>query len=564
MTTLHRLIWLTLLWAAALPATAADRLAVLELSGSAASAEVMEQLSDKLRSGALEAAQASDIGLEIMTRESMAAILDDMGIDAACVEGQCEVETARNLQAAYVISGSLVQVEGQYIVTTKLHGAASGTLLATEEAISASLLDLRVGVQRSGSLLLIKGLKLTPTSGSSQGAMGFGSISLGTDVESRLREQECDEAAKATGKTARASRLETAEANALDQAQQSWKTLEPELVKCTRLKRTKRNGCIDAVTQWLEVGRTMTVTVPAGVEVVQTDCGTREPAYPEATRTVTAADVPAAEAMLTQLKASAATASAKDTDEDHSNGTGVDKESSRAAERLAQSCDRGDADDCFHLGYMFANGDGVSKNSTRAANLYKKACTAGNSDGCFNAGLMFANGNGVTKHPRTAANLYAKACTGGDADGCFNAGFMFANGNGVTKNPRAAAELYTSACDKDHIDGCFNAGLIFAQDDRVKNAKLAAKLYGKACDGDNTKGCFNLGLMYANGDGVTQDASRAATLYTKACYGGVAVSCTNLGFMYAGGDGVTQDASRAASLFKKACDGGNQKACAEL
>ena len=44
--------------------------------------------------------------MDIMTRESMAAILGDMGLDVSCVEGQCEVETARNLRAALVISGS--------------------------------------------------------------------------------------------------------------------------------------------------------------------------------------------------------------------------------------------------------------------------------------------------------------------------------------------------------------------------------------------------------------------------------------------------------------------------
>ena len=45
---------------------------------------IMQQLSDKLRTGALEAIRAGGSDLEIMTRESMAAILGDMGLDVAC------------------------------------------------------------------------------------------------------------------------------------------------------------------------------------------------------------------------------------------------------------------------------------------------------------------------------------------------------------------------------------------------------------------------------------------------------------------------------------------------
>ena len=45
MTPLHRLIGFTLLWVIALPATAAARPAVLELSGSTPKAEVMLSLS---------------------------------------------------------------------------------------------------------------------------------------------------------------------------------------------------------------------------------------------------------------------------------------------------------------------------------------------------------------------------------------------------------------------------------------------------------------------------------------------------------------------------------------
>ena len=309
MTPLHRLIWLALLCVVALPARAADRLAVLELTGEDASAAVLLQLSDKLRSGALQAAQTADLDLEIMTRESMAAILGDMGVDATCVEGQCEVETARNLQAAYVISGSLVRLEGQYIVTTKLHGAASGSLLATDEAMSATLLQLRAAVHAMGTALLVKGLKLapaptvSPASGSqAQISTNFGAIGAGLDVAARLREQQCDEQAKTMGEAIRGERLRRAEQQALSEADRSWASLKPNLQLCTELRREARDDCIAATTQWIDAAQSMQVTLPASVETVATDCGKRSPAYPALTSSVIAAQVGTAEALLARLR----------------------------------------------------------------------------------------------------------------------------------------------------------------------------------------------------------------------------------------------------------------------
>lgn len=474
MTTLHRLIWLTLLWAVALPATAADRLAVLELSGSSAEAEVMLELSDKLRSGALEATQSSDLELEIMTRESMAAMLGDMGVDATCVEGQCEVETARNLQAAYVISGRLVQMEGQYIVTTKLHSAASGSLLATDEVISTSLLNLRAGLKNSGSRLLIRGLNLTPTSpttspnapASSPVAMGFGNISVGIDVDSRLREQGCDEEAKIKGQQIRVKQLAAAEAEALDQAHQAWQRLEPELVKCAKLRRVERDSCIDAVTQWLKVGRTMTVTVPAGVVPIQTECGTREPAYTTDTRTVAAADVSTAEALMARLKVTIEEPSiSRDWGTEtpntlffsalnHYRGHNVEQDFGRAAELLEQACMRGLAKACATLGYLYEKGKGVTEDDSQAAILYTKACDQGDAIACVNLGVLYARGDGVGQNKPRAVTLYQKACDADNVRGCFLLGVAYKYGRGVPKDLGEANGLLMIACSNGERDAC--------------------------------------------------------------------------------------------------------------
>ena len=164
MTTIFHTLSLWLVVSCLSIASATERLAVLELSGDGAPTLVLQGLSDKIRAGALEATQAGGSELEIMTRESMAVILGDMGLDVACIEGQCEVETARNLRAAYVVSGGMMKLEGQYILTVKLHDSSSGSLLATDEAQNGTLLELRQSAQDTAYRLVLKGLGLTPQS----------------------------------------------------------------------------------------------------------------------------------------------------------------------------------------------------------------------------------------------------------------------------------------------------------------------------------------------------------------------------------------------------------------
>ena len=112
--------------AAASPAT--RRIAVLEFQGRAVDDEARMTLSDAARAGVLDAARGRD--LLVMTRENMAVLLKEMG-KVDCSEGDCEVETARNIGADYVLSGEIARIEGTYVVTLKLHKSDDGRLLST-------------------------------------------------------------------------------------------------------------------------------------------------------------------------------------------------------------------------------------------------------------------------------------------------------------------------------------------------------------------------------------------------------------------------------------------------
>jgi formylglycine-generating enzyme required for sulfatase activity len=85
--------------------------------------------------------------------------------------------------------------------------------------------------------------------------------------------------------------------------------MKRELQLCVKLQRAKRTPCISQTEQWLRTSRSMSVTLGAGTEVVQTDCGPRSPVFAAQTRSFSATEVPAAEALLVQLSAADAAAS---------------------------------------------------------------------------------------------------------------------------------------------------------------------------------------------------------------------------------------------------------------
>jgi TolB-like protein len=111
-------------------ARAADeRLAVLEFQGSKVDNDTLRTFTDAVRGGALEGLVGRSTN--VMTRENTMALLKAMG-KSDCTEGECEVETARNIGADYVVSGSVTRIEDHYVVALKVHESKGGTLLAAD------------------------------------------------------------------------------------------------------------------------------------------------------------------------------------------------------------------------------------------------------------------------------------------------------------------------------------------------------------------------------------------------------------------------------------------------
>ena len=125
-------------------------LAVLEFQGKNLDPDILMTFSDTVRGGALQGLEG--YGVVVLTRENMLVLLRDAG-KQECGEGDCEVETARNIGADYVISGKVVRIEQLYVVTLKLHETQGGSLLGTETVEGASQVELMRSLREHGRQL---------------------------------------------------------------------------------------------------------------------------------------------------------------------------------------------------------------------------------------------------------------------------------------------------------------------------------------------------------------------------------------------------------------------------
>lgn len=147
-------------------ATAAEttkRLAVLEFVSRKVDEETLRAFSDALRGGAVEALSGRGIG--VITRENMMMLLKSMGRSDCNSEGDCEVETARNIGADYVVSGSVTNIEGTFVVTLKLHETQNGNLLGTDVVESKTQIEILRSLREHGRELVGSKLGRTAPAG---------------------------------------------------------------------------------------------------------------------------------------------------------------------------------------------------------------------------------------------------------------------------------------------------------------------------------------------------------------------------------------------------------------
>jgi TolB-like protein len=130
----------------AIAQTIGKRLAVLEFKGKI-EGDVLDAFTDAVRGGAVEGLAGREV--DVLTRENIMVLLREMG-KQDCTEGDCDVETARNIGADFVVSGTVARIEDALVVTLKLHETKRGSLLATNQIDAKTQLDVLRQLRESG------------------------------------------------------------------------------------------------------------------------------------------------------------------------------------------------------------------------------------------------------------------------------------------------------------------------------------------------------------------------------------------------------------------------------
>lgn len=131
-------------------------LVVLEFASVGAVDEaLLLQLSDQTRGAALSVFPKSTSNVQVLSRESLLDYVQRQGKDASCLDGECAVEVAKNINARFVVTGNVTYQQGTYRVVLKAHDSTSNRLLG-QKNISASSSSELLTVLSKDSLLLIE------------------------------------------------------------------------------------------------------------------------------------------------------------------------------------------------------------------------------------------------------------------------------------------------------------------------------------------------------------------------------------------------------------------------
>lgn len=126
-------------------ATASSRVAVLDFSNQTDLLESeVDYITSLVRSSTRKTLPSSQY--IIMTRENILEMLPPGQTLANCL-GECAVETARNIDANFVVTGELVRFGGEFRITLTLHETRNGNLLSSVHVGAENILGLEVPIR---------------------------------------------------------------------------------------------------------------------------------------------------------------------------------------------------------------------------------------------------------------------------------------------------------------------------------------------------------------------------------------------------------------------------------
>ncbi len=134
-------------------------------------------------------------------------------------------------------------------------------------------------------------------------------------------------------------------------------------------------------------------------------------------------------------------------------GSGVQKDVSKAITHFQKSADLGNPHGKTQLGTMFVLGSGIGKDYAKARSLFLEAAKEADPYAQYWLGLLSNEGWGVEKNHKEARIWFERAFASGDPDGAAQIGLQYLDGLGVSKNPTEAITWLRKSADRKSAEG---------------------------------------------------------------------------------------------------------------
>jgi len=134
---------------------------------------------------------------------------------------------------------------------------------------------------------------------------------------------------------------------------------------------------------------------------------------------------------------------------------------------------------CYNLGVIYSNGFGVDKNYSMAAQYFKKAAANGFIDSYFQLAIIEKKAGNIKK----ALDYAKKGCKLNSAMSCFYAGAIYYDGDIVEKNLTVTKQYWKKA-----LNLLPTARIPEAQKDKEELKQLVCNAMPTLCDSNSTKG----------------------------------------------------------------------------
>jgi TPR repeat protein len=553
-----------------------------------------------------------------MTKESIVMYAREMGVDlSTCTELECEVDVGRKIGALYVVTGKVSKTGRRFKFMMKVFNTDTGAFLAGDTIKAKDLAQLEAGIRVFTQRQMADALNLgapqaatvaapapragAPARATSSTTFGGGGGDMKSVMDAKLKEKHCRNTAEQQGKILREQRLTSAVTELEAEATAEFTNLIPTLETCVQLDYKDRAECRDMVTGWLNRVDGAQVRLPAGQEIVETECGNRQEVFPAAERAARI-DTSAAEDWMDQLNSQGLSAvTTADYDEARKDELGLGRAQNlrSAAQRYARACSSGHAQACAAYAHMHLSGrGGTTAGQSEASRWYRVGCESGGGEscrklgertsaghgirgidartwysqalsinqascgqndgaGCHSLGTMYRLGQGVLTSATTAVTQFRKACTAGSGAGCRSLGYAYRRGQGTSRNQSSGQNYYKKACSLGDGAGCRNYAVLLEK----SRSSSASTYYKKACSMGDGRGCAIIGYRLERGRGVRKNDREAASWYKKACELGDGIGCSNYALATKWGRGVTKNQRVASNYYQMACGLGYTKAC---